>query len=92
MPSEMPSPSPTKAPWSEAALVEFLNGQSDNNGNDGAENNAAVSNSTNTLQVNEILENDSSFQYHFFCGSSWTHADEMCEVFCPSGDKVRMFD
>ena len=38
-------------------------------------------------QVNEALENYNSLQYHFFCGISWTHADETCDVFCPSGDK-----
>jgi len=38
-------------------------------------------------EVNDALENYSSLQYHFFCGISWTHADETCDVFCPSGDK-----
>lgn len=38
-------------------------------------------------KVNEALENYNILQYHFFCGISWTHADETCEVFCPSGDK-----
>lgn len=88
MPSEVPSPSPTQAPWSEATFVGFLNGQSDSNGNDEGGNNTVVLNGKNASQVNEILENDSSLQYHFFCGVTWTLADESCEVFCPSGDKV----
>ena len=96
-PTKKPTPQPTKAPWSEASFLDFLNGQSNNQGGSSSNNNdnsggsSGINNNNNNgelaAKVNEALENYSSLQYHFFCGISWTHADETCKTFCPLGDK-----
>lgn len=85
MPTETPTPLPTKSPWSESSFLEFIYGQSDGSGTTGG----AGSNTDEGLasDVIEALQDFSSLQYHFFCGFSWQHADETCNVFCPSGDK-----
>jgi len=88
-PTDRPTPNPTKSPWSEASFVDFLYGQSDGESNQAGNNAGGTDNQNVGLasEVNEALENYNSLQYHFFCGISWTHADETCEIFCPSGDE-----
>ncbi|KAL7549621.1 hypothetical protein ACHAWF_012888 [Thalassiosira exigua] len=82
-PTSGPTMSPTKSPISEAAFLEFLNAEEDvtpvpiDNGKDEAQ----------ALEVNNALQNFSELQYNFFCGTSWTNADNTCKVFCPLGDK-----
>jgi hypothetical protein len=82
-----PTDGPTKSPWSEALFVEFLN--SDSTGDNGVQQAQETSNPNKGLasEVKEELQNYNSLQYHFFCGRSWTHADNTCDTFCPSGDK-----
>jgi len=88
-PTDRPTPNPTKSPWSEESFVDFLYGQSDGESNQAGNNAGGTGNQNVALasEVNEALENYNSLQYHFFCGISWTHADETCEIFCPSGDE-----
>lgn len=77
--------------------MEFLNGESDNDGQEisGTDDQVGQPSSVGdpdaneglASEVKEELENYSSLQYHFFCGTSWTNAHETCATFCPSGDK-----
>ena len=62
-------------------------GSSGGSGTDPPSSGGGTSDTNLALAVNEALENYNSRQYHFFCGISWTHADETCDVFCPTGDK-----
>jgi len=93
-PSKEPTPRPTNAPWSDTDWVAFLFGEKTNDsvsgvgGGDGGGRPSSVSSPSGLAsEVKEELQNYVSFQYHFFCGISWTHADETCDTFCPSGDK-----
>lgn len=43
-------------------------------------------------QVNNALENSDALQFHFYCGYSWSHADETCNKFCPTGDRAECPD
>ena len=84
MPTETPTPLPTKSPWSESSFLDFIYGQSDGSGTTGAGSNTDEGLASDVI---EVLQDYSSLQFHFFCGFSWQHADETCNVFCPSGDK-----
>lgn len=102
-PSGSPTPRPTASPWSEVRFEEFLYAPSDGEGgrpiageggrpssSEGGGGEAAVGapQPGPALAVNEKLElYANSFQYHFFCGTSWSDADKTCGVFCPSGDE-----
>lgn len=82
-PSDSPSASPTKAPWSNTAFLEFLYGEETTDGSNNQNNDGQLAS-----DVNDKLGNVGGLQYHFFCGYSWSHADETCNRFCPTGDKA----
>lgn len=76
-----PTETPTKSPWSETAFVTFLYGDNTSSGGTGdGQSSSSGGNSGKdevlASEVNNALENSSSLQFHFFCGYSWSHADE----------------
>ncbi|KAL3776637.1 hypothetical protein ACHAWO_012803 [Cyclotella atomus] len=97
MPSVEPTVSPTKSPWSETAFITFLYGDStasegSDSDSDSSSNGEETNNGMLASEVNNALTNYDELQYHFYCGYSWSHADETCNKFCPTGDRAECPD
>ena len=65
-------------------FVDFLYGDADAADDGGT---SAANPSGLPSDVIDALSSYEEFQFHFFCGISWTDANSKCGTFCPSGDK-----
>lgn len=81
-----PTASPTRSPLSESAFVDFLYGASTAEDETGEINSDGENLATD--EIDNALTNSDSLQFHFYCGYSWSHADETCNKFCPTGDRA----